>query len=76
MTRTVAGRLYYAQIRDAARSLVDDPEYRSSLRTRLISGKAGPVEALLFHYAYGKPKETVEQTGPPQQIVIRIEKPW
>jgi len=34
------------------------------------------MEALLHCYAYGKPKETAEQTGPPQQVVYRIVKPW
>jgi hypothetical protein len=34
------------------------------------------METLLHFYAYGKPKETVEQTGPPQRVVIRIQKPW
>ena len=60
-----------SEIRAAARSLVDDPEYRSSLRSRLISVKAGPVEVLLFYYAYGKPKETVEQTGEQRTIFVR-----
>ena len=57
------------EIREAARLLLEDPSYRRSLRSRLISGNAGPVEALLFHYAYGKPKETVEQAGE-QKIII------
>jgi hypothetical protein len=60
-----------SEIREAARLLLDDPEYRRSLRTRLISGKAGPIETLLFHYAYGKPKETVEQTGEQRVIFVR-----
>jgi len=34
------------------------------------------METLLHHYAYGKPKETVEQTGPVAPLVIRVEKPW
>ena len=34
------------------------------------------MEVLLHHYAYGKPRDTVEQVGPPQQLVIRINKPW
>jgi hypothetical protein len=33
------------------------------------------METLLHFYAYGKPKETVEHTGPPQRVVIRIQKP-
>ena len=34
------------------------------------------MEVLLHHYAYGKPRDIVEQTGPPQHIVVRVEKPW
>ena len=34
----------------------------------LLDGKAPQLEVLLHHYAYGKPKDTVEQTGPPQHI--------
>jgi hypothetical protein len=34
------------------------------------------METRLHHYAYGKSRETGEQTGPRQQILIRIEKPW
>jgi hypothetical protein len=60
-----------AEIREAARLLLDDPEYRRSLRTRLIDGKAGSVETLLFHYAYGKPKEIIEQAGEQRVIFVR-----
>jgi hypothetical protein len=42
----------------------------------MICGRGAP-EALLHCYAYGKPKETVEQTCPPQQVVVyHIRKPW
>jgi hypothetical protein len=33
------------------------------------------METLLHFYAYGKPKETVEHSGPPQPLIVRIEKP-
>ena len=34
--------------------------YRQNLTRRLEEGKVAPaVEALAFHYAYGKPKETI-----------------
>jgi hypothetical protein len=41
------------------------------LRARLLDGKAPQVEVLLHHYAYGKPKETVEQAGEPRIIFVR-----
>ena len=64
------------EIRDAARRLLKDPAYLRSVRARLLEGKAPQLEVLLHHYAYGKPKDIVEQTGPPQHIVVRVEKPW
>jgi hypothetical protein len=64
------------KIRNAARRLLEDPAYLRSVRARLLEGKAPQLEVLLHHYAYGKPKESVEQTGPPQHIVVRVEKPW
>ena len=64
------------KIRDAARRLLKDPAYLRSVRERLLEGKAPQLEVLLHHYAYGKPKDTVEQVGRPDQIVIRVEKPW
>ena len=56
-------------IRDASRALLEDPEYQATLRQRLREGKASHMETLLHFYAYGKPRETVEQTGPPQQML-------
>jgi hypothetical protein len=45
------------EIRVLARSLVEDPGYLAALRRRLAAGKAGPLELLLFGYAYGRPTE-------------------
>ena len=38
-----------------AQSLVSDPEYLANLRQRLIDGKAGDLEKVLWQYAYGSP---------------------
>lgn len=51
------------EIKDAARLLVSDEAYVESLRKRLPAGKAPHMETLLHHYAYGKPKETVDVTA-------------
>ena len=50
------------EIRETARLLVEDQAYRAELAKRLVEGKAAHMETLLFHYAYGKPKEG-EVTG-------------
>lgn len=60
------------EIQEAARGLLEDPAYVSSLRDRLIVGTAGAVESLLYHYAYGKPKETVEHSLPMVPVVIDL----
>ena len=52
------------EAREFAARLIDDPEYRERLRQRLLEGTAGPVELLLWHYAWGRPMTTVE-TGAP-----------
>lgn len=51
------------EFKDAARALVEDPVYVAELRRRLVAGKAPHMEPLLFHYAYGKPRETVDVTA-------------
>ena len=43
------------EIGAAAKRLVEDAEYLSSLRQRLIAGRSPHMEALLFQYAYGRP---------------------
>jgi hypothetical protein len=40
-----------------AQSLVSDAQYLENLRQRLIDGKAGDLEKVLWHYAYGPPPE-------------------
>jgi hypothetical protein len=39
---------------------VEDKRYRQALRRRLMNGTLGPLEIVLWQYAYGKPKETIE----------------
>jgi hypothetical protein len=45
-------------------SIVDDPDYQARLRKRALSGQLAPaLEAMLWHYAKGKPAEHVEVAG-------------
>lgn len=57
------------EIKESSRRLVEDPDYVQSLRRRLVSGKAPHMETLLFHYAYGKPKDTTALEG---NVALRI----
>lgn len=53
-----------SEAKAACAKLVDDPAYRFKLRSRLLSGKIAPaVETMLWHYAHGKPKETLTLDG-------------
>lgn len=58
-----------AEIRDVSKSLVEDPTYVEHLKLRLVNGKAPHMETLLFHYAYGKPKDVTEHEG---EVTLRI----
>jgi hypothetical protein len=65
------------EVKAAARAIVDDPAYRESLIKRLHAGLAPHMEPLLWHYAYGKPKETIEVEGTVtvEKIVREVIKP-
>lgn len=64
------------EIRTVAYRLVNDAKYRKRLKERLLDGTAGQMEILLWHYAFGKPKETIEYHGDPliafQQLVVEV----
>jgi hypothetical protein len=62
-----------ADVRIRARALVEDPVYVLGLKKRILDGKSVPLEIMLHHYAYGKPRETVEVEG---AVSIKIVKPW
>lgn len=48
-----------SQLQGFCRGLLNTPAYVASLEARLLNGTLAPgVEALLWHYAYGKPVET------------------
>jgi hypothetical protein len=60
-----------------AKSIVEDAEVQAKLLSQARLGKlAPPVMAMLFHYAYGKPKETVAVEGmsEPKRLVILIQR--
>jgi len=62
-----------ADVRIRARALVEDPVYVLGLKKRILDGKSVPLEIMLHHYAYGKPRETVEVEG---AVTIKVVKPW
>jgi hypothetical protein len=42
-------------VRELAQTLVTDPDYLRSLKQRLVDGKLGELEKVLWQYAYGPP---------------------
>lgn len=60
--------------RELATRFVQDVEYQDALRQRLIAGTASAaVETMLWYYAYGKPKETVDiETNDVPVVLYRI----
>lgn len=51
------------EVREAARRLIEDDGYVAALKVRLEEGKAGAMEPVIWYYAYGKPKESLELSG-------------
>jgi hypothetical protein len=64
------------EIKEFARSVLEDPLYQKCLRDRVMQGKAPQIEVLLFHYAYGKPKEhfSVERGPTLEELVLGIDR--
>ena len=64
------------EVKEIARALVDDQAYRDMLKLRLQNGTAPPaIEVLMWHYARGKPKETLAVEGDVGEagvLVIRV----
>lgn len=58
-----------SEIRDASKKLVEDAKYVTGLKKRLVAGKAPHMETLLFHYAYGKPKDVTEHEG---EVTLKV----
>jgi len=55
-------------------TLVDDPAYLRKLRDRLLRGRIPPaVECLIWHYAKGKPKDTVKIEGGIPPFVLKLD---
>lgn len=53
-----------AEVKLAAAQIVDDPTYRQNLFRAMQNRTVAPmIEAMLWHYAKGKPKETVAVDG-------------
>ena len=63
------------EIAEASRRLLEDPIYRDGFKTRLQTASLAPaLEAMLWHYAYGRPVERVEHSGTDGlPLVLRVQ---
>jgi len=51
------------EARQLCASIIDDPVYQERLTRRALAGELPPaIEALLWHYAKGKPREQLDVT--------------
>jgi len=54
------------EARAVCAAILDDPTYRTNLTARARAGTLAPaVEAMLWHYAFGKPKDSLDVTVGP-----------
>lgn len=62
------------EVRAIARAILDDPEYRASVRERMRAGTAPHLETLLWHYAHGRPVERreVEIGGTLAELIVQV----
>ena len=55
-----------AEARAVCAAILDDPTYRTNLTRRARAGTLAPaVEAMLWHYAFGKPRNSLDVTVGP-----------
>ena len=58
------------EVKELSRRLVLDPEYQQKLKQRLLKGTLTPVvECLLWHYAFGKPKDTLDLNVDARRVI-------
>ena len=52
-----------AEAKAVCAAILDDPTYRTNLTARARAGTLAPaVEAMLWHYAFGKPRDSLDVT--------------
>ena len=57
------------EIKEFGRAIIEDPVYRERLKQRILDGDAPQIEALLYHYTYGRPKQEADSHDPIRVIV-------
>lgn len=58
------------EVKARCRALIEAPSYVETFQQRLAAGTLPPaLEAMTWHYAYGKPPEHLEHSGPQGQPI-------
>lgn len=59
--------------------LIDDPDYQAGFAQRFKAGTLpAPLEAMVWHYRYGKPTEYIEHSGEvrmPAKVIFELHHP-
>lgn len=61
------------EVKDFARKFLSSSDYVSSAKARVLSGDAAHLEVLWHHYAYGKPKESVQISGDIPPFILKLD---
>ena len=57
------------EIKEFARSILEDSAYQMKLKQRILDGSAPQIEQLLFYYLHGRPKQEADSKDPIRVIV-------
>jgi len=61
-----------AEMKQFVQEFLSDESYRLNVRARILAGEAQGLEILLYHYAYGRPKETIKLEGEQQRQFLIV----
>lgn len=61
------------EIKSFALKFLSSREYVDSAKARVLSGDAPHLETLWHHYAFGKPKESVQISGDIPPFILKLD---
>lgn len=61
------------EIKDFAARFLSSSDYLASAKARVLSGEAPHLETLWHHYAYGKPKDSLQISGNIPPFVLKLD---
>jgi hypothetical protein len=61
------------EIKTFAMRFLSSPDYVANAKARVLEGDAAHLEVLWHHYAYGKPKESLQISGNIPPFVLKLD---